>query len=281
LETVAIIGVGLLGGSLGLDVKARGLARRVIGLTRREETAREILAHGAADEATTDWSALAGAEMVVLAAPVSAIIAGMADVARNARPDAIVTDMGSTKAEIVRAGELCLGGRFVGGHPMAGSHESGVSAARENLFEGATWVLTPTERTDPAAVEKVNALALALGAQTVCLDIDHHDRIAAAVSHMPHVAAAALTLAVRDLAEGDPRFSDLAAGGLRDMTRLAASPPNVWRDILSTNRANTKEALAALRAALDAAIAAMDDDDRIEALFAGAGLARTTLVRNK
>lgn len=278
-DTIAIIGVGLLGGSFGRDARARGLARRVVGLTRSDQTARAIVEHGAADEATTDIAALAEADLVMLATPVRAILAGMPDVARHARPDAIVTDMGSTKSEVVRAGETALGHRFVGGHPMCGSHESGVSAARDGLFEGATWVLTPTDRTDPAALEQVNALALALGAHPVLLDLDHHDRIAAAVSHMPHVAAAAITLAVARLAEGDPRFADLAAGGLRDMTRLAASPPNVWRDILSTNRANTKAALAAFRDALDESIAAMDDDDAIETLFADAGRARTGLVR--
>lgn len=278
-DTIGIVGVGLLGGSIGRDVRARGLARRVVGFTRSEGNARAIVGHGAADEATTDPGRLIEADLVMLAAPVRAIVAGMPDIARHARPDAIVTDMGSTKSRIVEAGEAALGSRFVGGHPMCGSHESGITAARDNLFEGATWVLTPTERTDPDALARVNDLALALGARPVTLALERHDQIAAAVSHMPHVVAAAITLAVHTLANGDSRYADLAGGGLRDMTRIAASPPDVWRDILASNRDHTIAALHAFRAALDDAIAAMDDDAAIEALFAASGQARTGLVR--
>lgn len=280
-DTVAIIGVGLLGGSLGLDLRARGLARRVVGVTRREETARAILEHGAADEALTDIAAIRDADLVVLAAPVRAIITGLPEIAHHARPNAVVTDLGSTKTEIVRAGEAALGPRFVGSHPMAGSHTSGVSAARENLFRGATWVVTPTDTTDHEAVARITALAEALDARPVRLDVETHDRIAAAVSHMPHVVACAVTLAVGNLAAGDPCFGDLAAGGLRDMTRLAASPPAVWTDILATNREKTKAALTAFRAALDNAIAAMDSDDAIHALFDTAGQTRRGIVEEK
>jgi prephenate dehydrogenase len=280
-DTIAIIGVGLLGGSFGLDARARGLARRVIGVTRSAETARAILEHGATDEAVTDVSAIAGADLVVLAAPVRAILAGLPDVAKYARPDALVTDMGSTKAEIVHAGEAALGARFVGGHPMAGSHTSGVGAAREGLFVGATWVITPTERTDPEAAARLAALAAALGAHPVRLDIETHDRIAAAVSHMPHVVACAAAQAVGRLAGGDTRFGDLAAGGLRDMTRLAESPPAVWTDILATNRANTKAALHAFREALDEAIQAMDSDEAIHALFEDAGDTRRWIMNTR
>jgi prephenate dehydrogenase len=266
-DTIAIIGVGLLGGSFGMDVRARGLARRVVGITRSARTAREIVAHGAADEAATTMDAIRDADLVVLAAPVQAIIAGMPDVARHAAPGALVTDMGSTKAEIVRAGEAALGRRFVGGHPMAGSHTSGVSAARRDLFVGATWVVTPTENTDPAAADRLAHIATALGARAVRLDVVTHDRIAAAVSHMPHVVACALAQSIGQLANGDHRFGQLAAGGLRDMTRLAASPAALWTDILSTNRSNTKAALRAFRDALDEAIAGMDSDADIHALF--------------
>lgn len=279
-DIIGIVGAGLLGGSFGLEARMRGLARRVVAITRSERTARDILARGAADDAATDMAALRDADLVMLAAPVRAIIAGMSGIAEHTRHDAIVTDMGSTKSGIVAAGEAALGGRFVGGHPMCGSHESGVAAAREGLFQGATWVITPTERTDPRALGAVNGLALALEARPVQLDLDRHDTIAAAVSHMPHVVAAAITLAVARLAEGDPRFADLAGGGLRDMTRIAASPPDVWRDILATNREPTLDALRAFRDALDDAIAAMRGDEAIEALFVEAGAARKDLVRD-
>lgn len=277
-DTVAIIGVGLLGGSLGLDLRARKLARHVLGVTRSEATARDILERGAADEAVTDISAIAEADLVVLAAPVRAILSGMPDVARHSRPDALVTDMGSTKAEIARAGAAMLGPRFVGGHPMAGSHTSGVSAARRDLFVNATWVIAPTEHTDATKSQALANLATSLGAHPVVLDVETHDRIAAAVSHMPHVVACAVAQSVNALADGDSRFGDLAAGGLRDMTRLAASPASVWTDILATNRENTKAALQAFRDALDAAIAAMDSDEAIHRLFESAGDARNRLT---
>jgi prephenate dehydrogenase len=277
-DTIAIIGVGLLGGSFGMDMRARGLARRVIGITRSPRTAGEIVACGAADEASTSMEAIRDAGLVVLAAPVRAIIAAMPDVARHAAPGAVVTDMGSTKTEIVQAGESALGARFVGGHPMAGSHTSGVSAARRDLFVGATWVVTPTDTTDPVAADRVVQLAAALGAHAVELDVLTHDRVAAAVSHMPHVVACALAQSIGRLANGDGRFGDLAAGGLRDMTRLAASPASVWTDILSTNRANTITALRAFRDALDGAIAGMDSDAAIHALFEESAATRAWLM---
>jgi prephenate dehydrogenase len=278
-DTVAIVGVGLLGGSLGLDLKARGLARRVVGITRSPDTALRILERGAADECGVEMAAVADADLVILAQPVSVIEASFTEVSGLVSPEATVTDLGSTKAAIVRAGEAALGGRFVGGHPMAGSHLAGVGAARAGLFEGATWVLTPTEQTDPERLERLTGLVVALGARPVQLDIETHDLIAAAVSHMPHVAACAVALAVGDLAGGDTRYGDLAGGGLRDMTRLAASPHYLWRDILSANRGNTIVALRRLRERLDEAIAAMEDDDAIADLFARAAEARAPLVK--
>ncbi len=279
LNTVAIIGMGLLGGSLGKDLIARKLAARVIGIVRRPEAVQECLSAEAVHTATLDLSAIASADVVVLAAPVATIVRQMTDIAPYVRPDAVVTDMGSTKGAIVQAGESALGGRFVGGHPMAGSHKAGVSAARVNLFDGATWVFTPTERTDPKALEKAVGMASAVGARTVCLNVEDHDRIAASVSHMPHVVAAALTLAIDRLADGDSRFQDLAGGGLRDMTRLAASPAVLWRDILSANRENTITALSAFAEELTRAVEAMREDDDIESLFDRAAEARTHLVR--
>jgi prephenate dehydrogenase len=270
--------MGLLGGSVGIDVRQRGLARRVLGVTRRAGQTEAILASGAVDEVTTDWAALSGADLIVMAAPVSAILRQMPDVARWAAPEAIVTDLGSTKAEISRVGEAALGGRFVPGHPMAGSHEAGIAAARAGLFVNATWVFTPSAGTDKAALEKVMALAAAVGARPTTLDRDVHDRVAAAVSHMPHLASAALSLAVSRLADGDPRFALLAGGGLRDMTRLAASPANLWRDIFATNRDNTRAAMLAMRNAFDEVLAALEDDDSVEAFFDKAGAVRKHLV---
>jgi prephenate dehydrogenase len=277
---IVIVGAGLLGGSLGLDLRRRSLAQRITAVTRTEETARAILERGAADEVFTDLSPLADADLVVLGAPVQAIIDSLPSIAQHTGADTIVTDVGSTKSAIVSAGETVLGRRFVGGHPMAGSHHAGVEAAREGLFEGATWVFTPTRTTDSQALDRLTALVRALGAVPEVMDVETHDRIAAAVSHMPHVAACAVSLAVGTLSGGDTRYGKLAGGGLRDMTRLAASPAYLWRDILSTNRGNAKEAVTLLRQALQQSLDALDDDDAIERLFGEAAAARSVLIRD-
>jgi prephenate dehydrogenase len=277
-ETVAIVGIGLLGGSLGLDLRAKGIAGRVIGIARRPETCALAVELETCDEAWTDLGGIHDADMVVLATPVRTIIEMMPQIARHASPTAIVTDLGSTKAEIVAAGEAWLGERFVGSHPMAGSHEGGVDAARPNLFRGATWVLTPTETTDATALACVSAMAESLGAKPVSLPLKDHDRIAAAVSHMPHLAAAAIARTVGRLADGDHRYAALAAGGLRDMTRLAASPAVLWRDIFSTNRANTREALLVCRDSINEALAALEDDAEVQRFFEEAAIVRETLI---
>ncbi|HEY3411546.1 MAG TPA: prephenate dehydrogenase/arogenate dehydrogenase family protein [Armatimonadota bacterium] len=279
-DTVAIVGMGLLGGSLGLDLKQGELARRVIGIARRAETCALAVERGACDEA---WPALEGirdADLVVLATPVRTIIETMPQIALHAASNAVVTDLGSTKSEIVAAGEGCLGERFVGGHPMAGSHEGGIEAARLGLFRAATWVFTPTDNTSLDALERLRGLAAALGARPTDIPLGDHDRIAAAVSHMPHLAAAAISRAVGELADGDERFGALVGGGLRDMTRLAASPAVLWRDIFSTNRAHTRDALIVCREALDQALAALEDDGEVQRYFEGAAAAREKLIPN-
>lgn len=279
-ENVAIVGLGLLGGSLGLDLREKGIAGRVIGIARRAETAAQAVERGACDEAWTEISGIADADLVVLATPVQTIIDMMPQVARHAASNAIVTDLGSTKSAIVAAGEVCLGERFVGGHPMAGSHEGGIEAARRNLFRGATWVFTPTAETNEAAVELLRDMASALGARPVDIPLADHDLIAAAVSHMPHLAAAAIASAVSELADADDRYAALAGGGLRDMTRLAASPAVLWRDIFSTNRENTRAAMIVCRDAINRALEALEDDDEVQAYFEEAAAARATLIPN-
>lgn len=280
-DTVAIVGMGLLGGSLGLDLKKGDLAARVIGIARRAETCALAVERGACDEAWSELEGIRDADLVVLATPVRTIIDMMPQIARHAASSAVVTDLGSTKSEIVAAGETCVGERFVGGHPMAGSHEGGIEAARLGLFRGATWVFTPTENTSVEALERLHKLAASLGARPADIPLGDHDRIAAAVSHMPHLAAAAIARAVGQLADGDARFAALAAGGLRDMTRLAASPAVLWRDIFSTNRANTREALIVCRDAINEALEALEDDGSVQRYFEDAATARETLIPRK
>ena len=287
LETVAIIGVGLIGGSLGMALRQRRVAGRVIGVARRRETLEMAQQRGAIDRGTHDAAqAVADADLVVLAAPVHAIIEHVGQLAARFRDGALVTDVGSTKVEIMRAAaSLPAGIAFVGGHPMAGSEESGPGAARADLFEGAVWVLTPPPagpkqvgagRQSPppyppprggrgqsggAALATMEALVAALGAQPLVLDAAEHDALVALTSHLPHLAAWALVNAVSAAGSGRAALARLIGPGFRDTTRIAQAEPAMWRDILLTNRARLLPAMAALRGELDRLERALADGD--------------------
>jgi prephenate dehydrogenase len=242
-ETVAVVGVGLIGGSLGLAVRQRRLARRVIAVARRPETVRRAVELGVADEGNSDLAAGAGeADLVVLCAPVLSMSALAERMAPHLKPGALVTDVGSTKAVLAREmpRRLRPDTPFVGGHPMAGSEKTGVEAAQADLFEGACYLLTPTVETPATAVERLERWVRALGAVPVRLEPEAHDRAVAGISHLPHVAAAALASAVgAEPATGGAELEtlrQLIAGGFRSTTRIAASSPEMWRDICLTNR---------------------------------------------
>lgn len=238
---VAVIGLGLLGGSLALALKQREPVSppwHVVGVARDEETAARALAIGAVDEATTNAAAgVADADVVVFATPVGAIPSLVAHVAPFLKAGAVVTDVGSTKVELMRSIPPLLpqGVQYVGGHPMAGSERTGLEAADVYLLENAIYVVTPLHADQPG-VERVVALAEAAGAQPLLMDARRHDRIVAAVSHLPHMVAAALVEAVGLAAEDDPTVLALAAGGFRDTTRVASGDPDMWRDIFISNR---------------------------------------------
>ena len=253
IERLAILGVGLLGGSLAKAVRAHGLAREIVGVGRDAGRLAPAVRDGALDRATTDLAeGVAGADRIVLAAPVLVNEALLESVWRAAPAGAVITDVGSTKRGIVLAAERLAAARpevhFVGSHPMAGSEKSGYAVARVDLFAGATVVVTPRESTDPAVAKGVAELWAALGARVVVLDPDTHDRAVAAISHLPHVAAWALVDAV---ARFEPDAFTIAARGFKDTTRIAASDPDVWREILTANRSAVRAALLAYRAALD------------------------------
>ncbi len=198
------------------------------------ESARDV---GALDEAVTDLpSGVASADLIVVATPVGEIPATIAEIAKHAADGTVVTDVGSTKGTIVAEAERVLGPRrpFVGGHPMAGTEGEGVSSARADLFEDALWILTPTKATDSDAYRSVNTLVTSMGARTLALEPDEHDRLVALVSHLPYAIATALMALAGD--DGDPRLFQAAAGSFRDVTRTAGSSPHVWRDIFATNR---------------------------------------------
>ena len=250
MNKVAIIGVGLIGGSFGLALKSRGFSGCVAGVGRSRQTLEQARARGAIDEAFEELEpAVAGAGLVFLAAPILAILDLLERVRRAAPENALVTDAGSTKAEIVdRAATLFSDAPlFIGGHPLAGREKRGVEAADAGLFMGARWVLTPLRRTQLETEPARDLLRWIerFGARPVILDAQLHDEIVAWTSHLPQMAATALASVVAENLE-DLEDLRLSAGGLRDTTRLAESSYPVWRDICFTNTKNLEEALSSL-----------------------------------
>jgi prephenate dehydrogenase len=275
---VAILGLGLIGGSLGLALLADGLAEAVVGYDTTPAHAEEALARGLVGaSAATPADAVADADLVVFAVPVLAIQSLMRAVAPALAPDAILTDVGSVKAPVVAWAEATLPQpeRFVGGHPMAGRERSGPGAAEAVMFRGARWPLTPTPATQPAALARIQALVVALGGEPLVMAPDEHDRLVAGASHLPLLAATALTQTLAASPDW-PGVAQLAAGGFRDTTRVAAGDPTMARDICLTNRAPILARLDAyldtlhqLRAALD-----VQDGPALATIFAAAKAAR-------
>ena len=240
LKTVALVGVGLIGGSFALALRRAGAVTTVVGYDRDGQALERALSLAVIDTAADSASqAVRGADLVVVAVPVRSIGPVLHDVALALERGAVVTDVGSTKGEVVRQAEAELRDlfpRFVPAHPIAGRESSGVEAATAELFRSARVVLTPTPRTDRDAVELVAGCWEAAGARTATMAADAHDRIFAAVSHLPHVLSFALVseIAAR---EDAAELLAFAAGGFRDFTRIAASSPEMWRDIALQNRA--------------------------------------------
>jgi len=269
LGTVAIVGVGLMGGSIGLALKANGRAKRIVGVGRNAERLHQAERLGILDESHTDLAdGLQGADLVILCTTIGNIIDQIPAVLEASAPNAVITDIGSTKAAIVRA----VGGdsRFVGGHPMCGSERTGAEAATATLYKGATWAVTPSTSTGPRAVEAVERLIGAVGALVLRLDPDVHDVMVGLTSHLPHVMASALMRQAADLRAEIPTLPRMSSGSFADMTRVAASPPSIWRDVCLTNREAVLKALQGFRAelrALEDAVAA-SDAAAIEAFFA-------------
>jgi prephenate dehydrogenase len=240
-QKVAIIGLGVIGGSLGMVLSATG-KYHVLGIDqdlRTLEVAREI---GAISEGTSDCCAgVDGADIVVFAVPVGEIIKIADQIKGCISPQTVVTDVGSTKEQVVAVLEDLFPACFVGGHPMTGSEYSGIRGADQYLFENAIYVLTPTEHTDRLALQRIEELVNATGARILYLSPKEHDLIVAAVSHLPHLLAVTLMNLVTDFAVDYPQTLLLAAGGFRDVTRIAASSDVMWRDIYATNRSNLLE----------------------------------------
>lgn len=232
IHHVTIIGVGLLGGSAGLAIKALGGGVQVAGVGRRAESLREAMRVGAIDSVHLDAAETVGkSELVILATPVCSFERYLKAIAPHLKKGAIVTDVGSTKGQVVRAASKILGakGVFVGSHPMAGSDRRGPQHATANLFRGAKCIVTPTAKTPAAAMRKVEQFWRALGMGVVKMSPTQHDRAVAEISHLPHALSCLL---MRLPAEEN---LNVAANGFRDMTRIAGSDVEMWRDIFLTN----------------------------------------------
>ena len=250
-ERMAVIGVGLIGGSLARACR-NGVADRVIGLDVNQSHLRQAVTLGLVDRADELPAGVGGADLVVVAVPVGAIAGVVRSIAPHLKAGCIVTDVGSVKGDLVAEveGEIPPGRSYVPGHPIAGTERSGPEAATPALFKGCLCVLTPTSRTSAEALATVTRLWEMVGSQVVLMDPFHHDQIFALVSHLPHVVAYALMSTLPALAEGGEEVVRFSAGGLRDFTRIAASDPVMWRDILIRNRSEVLESIAMFRKAL-------------------------------
>lgn len=272
---VAILGFGLIGGSIALAIKRRWPLAVVAAIDEQPVVEAAVRA-GTADEGGDGLGAARDAGLLVLAAPVLQNITLVEQVPRFLRPDTLVTDVGSTKRRMVDAAARVPGVQFVGGHPMAGAARGGLAAARADLFDGHPWILTP-DASETGPLERLEAFVKGLGGVPHIMSADLHDRLIGAVSHLPQLTATVLMHVVGTLA-GDAGF-ELAGPGLTDTTRLADSPAGIWRDITATNEQTLREALDALIRTLSDLRDGLGDGDKVEALFKSAAQWRHALLR--
>lgn len=277
---LAVIGVGLIGGSFALALKQANAVTRIVGVGRNAANLQVALERGIIDAAAPDAAAAArGADLVLVAAPVGqypAIFSALKDC------KAVITDGGSTKRDVIAAARQALGtslARFVPAHPIAGAEKSGASAASAELFRGRRVVLTPLEENRDAAVNMVEDAWRKCGAKVSRMDADEHDAVLAAVSHLPHLLAFALVHEVAARANSAELFS-FAAGGFRDFTRIASSHPEMWRDICVANRDRLLEEVKRFSAKLEEIKALLDAPAELEKLFAEARDARNKWIHS-
>ena len=288
IKNITILGVGLIGGSLGLALKAKGFRGKITGLGRRMQTLDIALERGAVDNATTDFhTGLHNADIVVIGTPVDLIpkmVQRIADIRTSDPRTLLITDVGSIKGPIVEEIENFLNTSdlyFVGSHPMAGSEQTSVAAARVDLLEGAKCIVTPTDNTYPQALQLVADLWRFVDTQVCYLSPTDHDLLIAGASHLPHLIASILTNTVGDIGNDTAKALDFAATGFRDTTRIAAGSPELWRAIFMQNAHSllpmidsTIQNLAQFKALLE-----NQDDVEIERLLAHAKMLRDTLEK--
>jgi prephenate dehydrogenase len=240
IDKLAVAGVGLIGGSLALALKEAGVVGEVVGIGRGLTNLEKALELGVIDRFTRELAeGVKDADVLFLATPVQALGPVAAQAMPHLKPGAIITDGGSVKQAVIDAIEPQLRDdvHFVPGHPIAGTENSGAEAAFATLYRERRCILTPTTRTDPAALEAVRRMWQAAGSEVVIMEVDKHDRVLAAISHLPHMVAYALVNAVGAYDRYDENILAYSAGGFRDFTRIASSDPTMWRDIALTNRA--------------------------------------------
>ncbi len=258
---IAILGVGLIGASFARAARKQGLCRHIAGYGRNTENLRRALDMGIIDSFEADPAAACdAADLVLLSSPVGSFIDLAGKIAPGLKKGAVVTDAGSVKGNLVSGIEDLMpsGAHYIGAHPIAGSDRSGIDASHDELFRNALCIITPTIRSDKASLDTVIALWEKIGCRVERMDPFRHDRVFAAVSHMPHVVAFALVNVLHDLDEG---FMEYAGQGFRDTTRIAASSPEIWRDISISNRDNLLEMMRAVRREFEIIIRHLETGD--------------------
>ncbi|WP_303974433.1 prephenate dehydrogenase [Streptococcus merionis] len=255
-KTVYIAGLGLIGGSIALGIKRDHPDYRILGYNRGEKSRRVAIERGMVDEVTDDFAAFVSqADVIILAVPIKQTLDFMEQLAQlPLKPDVLITDAGSTKLAIVEKAEEVFANkaiRFVGSHPMAGSHKSGAHAADVNLFENAYYILTPSRLTNSETISELEDLLSGLHVRFTQMDAAEHDWVTGQVSHFPHVLASSLMLQAGDYRDSHAMTQYLAAGGFRDMTRIAESEPGMWTSILATNKEPILERISDFKKRLD------------------------------
>ena len=255
-KTIYIAGLGLIGASMALGIKRDHPDYEVLGYNRSQASRDIALEQGMIDRATDDFASFAPlADMIILTLPIQQTLAFIKKLAPlNLKEGVIISDAGSTKSAIVNAAEENFAGkpvRFIGGHPMAGSHKTGAASADVNLFENAYYIFTPSSLTTPDTLEEMKDLLSGLHARFIEIDAEEHDRVTSQISHFPHILASSLMEQTASYAEQHEMARRFAAGGFRDMTRIAESDPGMWTSILLSNRATIVERIEDFKGRLD------------------------------
>jgi cyclohexadieny/prephenate dehydrogenase len=264
-ERLALIGVGLIGSSIARAARAQNAVRSIVATARSPATRRRVIELGIADQVVdSNAAAVAGADLVIVSIPVGQCGAVAREIAGHLKPGAVVSDVGSVKAEVIRdmAPHLPKGVHFVPAHPVAGTEHSGPDAGFAELFNGRWCILTPPPATEAAAVDRLSAFWQALGAKVAVMSAEHHDLVLAITSHVPHLIAYTIVGTADDLsAVTRSEVLQYSAGGFRDFTRIAASDPTMWRDIFLANKSAVMEMLGRFNADLSRLTRAIEEGD--------------------